>query len=70
MEKKPLRRAFGATGHDEFTDLAESNRSSPDFDFTNHFYPNHFKMLQLIRIVMASAGQDKVKDLFATKPDY
>ena len=47
--------------------LTGPNRTgvSPDFGFTTTF-----KMLQLIRIVMASAGQVKVKDLFATEPDY
>ena len=72
-KKKPLGPALGPTGHDEFTDFAESNGSTPDFGFTtsfSYFYPNHFKMLQLVRILMASAGQDKVRDLFATEPDY
>jgi len=45
----------GATGHDDFTELAESNRSRK-LGFTRCYSG----------IVMpASAGQDKMKDLFA-----
>ena len=42
-------------------------RVSPDFGFTTAFIQTILRCYNW-RIVMASAGQDKVKDLFATEP--
>lgn len=55
---------WGATGHDDFTDLAESN-SSRNFGFTT--YLRAISTCYSWIVIPASAGQDKMKDLIATE---
>ena len=56
---------WGVTGHDDFTDLAESN-SSRNVGFTTSLRAISTCYSWIVMLASAGAEQDKMKDLFAT----